>query len=129
LPVKFSLRYTGIQVRDLDRALKFYLDVLGMRMSARIKVPETRGEFAVVRSEGSDHALEINWYADQEYQAGDELDHIAFQVTDLDKAISELKSKGIEPVSSMVETEHSRRTFIIDPDGIWIELYQKRHLA
>jgi len=117
----------GIRVRDLDRALKFYMDVLGMGMSARIKVPETKGEFAVMRLEGSDYALEINWYADQEYQAGDELDHMAFQVADLDEALSELRSKGIEPVSSMVETEHSRRTFITDPDGIWIEVFQKKH--
>jgi catechol 2,3-dioxygenase-like lactoylglutathione lyase family enzyme len=96
-----------------------------MRMSARIRVPETNGEFAVVKSEGSDHTLEINWYENQEYKAGDELDHIAFQVVDLDEALTELKSKGIEPISSIIETEHSRRTFIIDPDGIWIEVFQK----
>ncbi len=126
LPAKFTLRYTGIRVTDLDRALGFYLNVLGMRMTARIKVPQTNGEFAVVKSEDSDHRLEINWYADQEYQSGDELDHIAFQVDDLDEALSELKSKGIEPVSYMRETPNSRWTYIADPDGIWIELYQKK---
>lgn len=126
MTVKFTLRYTAIQVRDLDRSLRFYMDVLGMRMSARIKVPETNGEFAVVRSEGSDHALEINWYADQEYRSGDELDHIAFQVPDLDEALAELKMKGFEPVAPMIETKHTRRTFIRDPDGIWIEIFQRK---
>jgi len=126
LPMKFTLRYTGIRVTDLDRALRFYLDVLGMRLSARIKVPETKGEFAVVRSEGSDHWLEINWYADQEYRSGDELDHIAFQVADLDEALSELKTRGIEPISYVRDTEHSRWTYISDPDGIWIEVYQEK---
>lgn len=124
--VEFSLRYTAIRVTDLDRALDFYLNVLGMRLDTRIKVPETNGEFAIVKSEGSDHWLEINWYADQEYRSGDELDHIAFEVTDLDEALSELKLKGIEPVSYMRDTKNSRSTYIADPDGNWIEIFQKK---
>lgn len=122
----FTLRYTGIRVIDLDRALDFYLNVLGMELVARIKNPYTKGEFAHVKSQGSEHHIEINWYADQEYRLGDELDHIAFQVEDLNNALSYLKSKGFEPVSEIIETEHSRWTYITDPDGIWIEIYQKK---
>lgn len=58
--VMFLFRYTGIRVTDLDRALAFYLDVPRMKLVRRVKVPETKGEFAVVRSEDSDHWLEIN---------------------------------------------------------------------
>ena len=72
----FKLRYTGIQVRDLDSSLKFYTKILGMRVVSRVRVPETRGEFAVVRSDGCDHYLELNWYENQEYRSGDELDHM-----------------------------------------------------
>jgi len=124
--VNFFLRYTGICVTDLDRALDFYLNVLGMELVARIKNPHTNGEFAHVKSKGSNHHIEINWYADKEYRSGDELDHIAFQVEDLDEALSYLKSKGFEPVSDIIETEHSRWTYITDPDGILIEIYQKK---
>ena len=124
--MKFSLRYTAIQVTDLDRALGFYLNVLGMRLATRIKVPETNGELAILKSEGSDHWLEINWYADQEYRSGDELDHIAFEVADLDEALSELKLKGIEPVSYIRDTKNSRWTYISDPDGNWVELFQSK---
>jgi len=123
---KFTLRYTAIQVTDLDRALGFYLDILGMRLVTRIKVPETKGELAIVKSEGAEHWLEINWYADQEYQSGNELDHIAFQVEDLDEALSELKQKGIEPISYVRESKNSRWTYVTDPDGIWIEIFQKK---
>jgi len=124
--VKFSLRYTAIQVTDLDRALDFYLNVLGMRLTTRIKVPETNGELAIVKSEGSDHWLEINYYAGQEYRSGDELDHIAFEVPDLNEALSELKLKGIEAVSHVRDTKNSRWTYIADPDGNWIEIFQKK---
>lgn len=124
--VEFSLRYTAIRVTDLDRALDFYLNVLGMRLDTRIKVPETNGELAIVKSEGSNHWLEINWYADQEYRSGDELDHIAFEVPNLDEALSELKLKGIERISYLRDTKKSRWTYIADPDGNWIEIFQKK---
>ena len=124
--VEFSLRYTAIRVTDLDRALDFYLNVLGMRLDTRIKVPETNGELAIVKSEGSNHWLEINWYADQEYRSGDELDHIAFEVPNLDEALSELKLKGIECISHLRDIKKSRWTYIADPDGNWIEIFQKK---
>lgn len=126
MPVRFTLRYTAIQVTDLDRALNFYLNVLGMRLVTRIEVLETKGELAIVKSDGADHWLEINWYADQQYQSGDELDHVAFQVADLNEALSELKQKGIEPISYVRESKNSRWTYIADPDGIWIEIFQKK---
>jgi lactoylglutathione lyase len=80
-------------VRDLDKAIAFYTDVLGMRLASRTKVAETKGEFAIVRSTESDHYLEINWYDGQVYNSGDELDHIAFEVDDLTAALSELAKK------------------------------------
>ena len=122
----FALRYTGIRVRNLDKALGFYLNVLGMELLAKIKSPHTNGEFAHVKSKNSKHHIEINWYADEKYRSGDELDHIAFQVKDFDKALSYLKTKGYEPVYEIIETEHSKWTYITDPDGIWIEIYQKK---
>jgi len=127
LAVEFTLRYTGIRVTDLDRALEFYSEILGMKLVTRIKVPETNGELAIVKSEGVDHWLEINWYADQKYSPGDELDHIAFQVANLDEALSYLKSKGIEPISYVRESKNSRWTYIPDPDGNWIEIYEEKH--
>ena len=55
MSVKFTMRYTAIEVAHLDRALDFYVGKLGMKLTAKAKVPETKGEFAVVRTEGSDH--------------------------------------------------------------------------
>ncbi len=122
----FKLRYTAIQVRNLERSIDFYTHVLGMHLTSRIKVPETRGEFATVRSGDSEHYLEINWYENQQYHSGDELDHIAFEVTDLDATLRELSAKGIRSVSEIKESPNSKWTYITDPDGIWIEIFQKK---
>jgi hypothetical protein len=60
--VKFILRYTAIEVRNLGRAVDFHTQIMGMKLINRVKVPETNGEFAIVKSEKSEHWLEINWY-------------------------------------------------------------------
>lgn len=122
----FRLRYTAIQVRDLNRSIEFYTHVLGMRLTSHIRVPETRGEYATVRSGDSEHYLEINWYEDQEYHSGDELDHIAFEVPDLDATLRELSAKGVGTVSEIKESPNAKWTYIKDPDGIWIEIFQKK---
>lgn len=126
MTVNFTLRYTGICVKNLDHSLDFYLNVLGMELVARVKSPHTKGEFAHVKSKDSKHHLELNWYVDKDYHVGDDLDHLAFQVKDLNEALSYLKSKGFESVYEIVETTHSKWTYITDPNGIWIELYQKK---
>lgn len=122
--VTFRLRHTAVEVSDLDRSLQFYTEVLGMRVRSHKKVTETNGKMAVLESEGSDHRLEVNHYNGHAYSAGDQLDHIAFEVENLDETLEELKAEGIEPVSYLRQAENARWTYIADPDGIWIEIYQ-----
>jgi len=123
----FRLRYTAIEVTNLERSIQFYTGILGMNLVRRVQVPETFGEFGILKTEGSDHWLEVNWYGNQQqYRAGDGLDHLAFEVGNLDTALAELKTKGIEPVSYIRDTPRARWTYIGDPDGIWVELFQKK---
>ncbi len=124
--VQCKLRYTAIEVRNLGRAIEFYTQVMGMKLTNRVKVPETKGEFATLKSGDSEHWLEINSYEGHAHRSGDELDHIAFEVDSLDAALAELQPRGIEPASYIRETPHSRWTYISDPDGIWIELFQTK---
>jgi lactoylglutathione lyase len=127
--MKFTLTYTGLRVRDLDRSIKFYTEVLGMKLLDRRVAPETKGEFAYVQSEGSEHPIELNWYAEDSpvagpYREGEELDHIAFGVEDLDAAIGYLEERGHALVLGPIESESARWAYVKDPDGIWIEVFQ-----
>ena len=97
-------------------------------MASRVNVQETKGEFAVVKCENCDHYLELNWYEHQEYRSGDELDHIAFEVDDLNLTLTRLAEKDVKPVSYTRESPRSRWTYITDPNGIWIELFQRKYL-
>src|SRR5207244_7390886 len=77
-----GFRYTGIRVRDLDRSIAFYTTVLGMRVTWRMKIRETGGEIAVLKSPHGSQRLELNWYPPRgrylAYRRGDEVDHLAF---------------------------------------------------
>ncbi|HEX9567291.1 MAG TPA: VOC family protein [Thermoplasmata archaeon] len=131
----YRLKYTGIRVKDMDESLRFYTGVLGMEVvDKREPTPPTKGEVVTLRSPGGDQLLELNWYAEGSrfglpYVNGEELDHLSFDVDDLDGAIAELSRKGVEVVIRPCEIGGWygwREAFVKDPNGIWIELLQSK---
>jgi len=99
-----------------------------MQVVRRQHVPETGGEWAELRSIGSKQMLELNWYPDASkffagpYRTGDELDHIAFECEDVERAYRELLEKGARAGHAPFAEGNSWLAYVEDPDGIWIEL-------
>src|SRR6266581_4341853 len=93
---RFAMRYTytGIEVKDLDRSIAFYRDAVGMEYLGRHKIEATGGEVAALRSKGSEHVLELNWYPTSTYREGSELDHLAFECEDVERETRRLLSAG-----------------------------------
>ncbi len=125
--MKASFRYVGIRVCDLERSTDFYSQLLGMRVIGRSRIPETKGEVVNLESEKGGFNLELNWYEkDSPYNAaytpGEGLDHLAFKVDDLTKALAEAEVAGY-PTILEVKAGKSRWAYIEDPDGNWIELW------
>ena len=121
--VKAKFDYTGIRVRNLDVSIKFYTEKLGMQLLGRQRIKETNGEIADLKSPDGEQKLELNWYGDRRfYGNGDEVDHLAFVVADVDAALAELRSQGVEVAMEAFNEAESRLAFVKDPDGIWIEL-------
>ncbi|HXQ92782.1 MAG TPA: VOC family protein [Nitrososphaerales archaeon] len=124
-----TFSYTGIIVRDLERSIKFYRDVMRMKLKTRIVNPYTKGEFAVMSNENGDGPnLELNWYSEKkDYVNGDELDHLGFLVPDARSELERLRKLGIEIEAEPYESENVVVFFVKDPDGIWIEIYSKKN--
>ncbi|MGA2663804.1 MAG: VOC family protein [Nitrososphaerales archaeon] len=123
--MKFRIYYAGIRVRDLDRSVRFYTKLLGMKVSQKGTMPHG-GKYVHLKSPGSGKMLELNWYPDgsrffTEYREGEEMDHLAFVVDDVKKAHAWLVKKGVEVAVSPEESEGTE-VYVKDPDGIWIEL-------
>lgn len=129
--MRYRLTYFGVQVRDMDRSIRFYSEALGMQVERRQRVEETGGEWAELRSPGTAPILELNWYPDDSlffkgpYQNGDELDHIAFECEDVEKAYRELLAAGASPGHGPFREGGSLLAYVRDPDGIWIELFDR----
>jgi len=126
--MKAKFTYVGIRVTDLQKSIDFYTRVLGMKLMHRSKIKLTKGETADLVSEQGGFALELNYYEkdspyNTRYVVGEGLDHLAFGVDNLDRALKEAESAGYRTILEL-KSEVSRWVFVEDPDGIWVELFQ-----
>lgn len=128
--MKSAFMYTGIRVRDLDRAIDFFTRVLGMTVQARIKLGRTKGEFANLLSDDGTHWLELNWYAadspvEGPFREGDELDHLGFEVEDLPAALRLLKAEGYVPRYGPYHAGGWDYAFVPVVDGLWLDVFHR----
>lgn len=125
--MKCKFTYVGIRVTDLQKSIDFYTRLLGMKVTGRSKIERTQGEVVSLESEQGGFSLELNYYERgspffSEYVVGEALDHLAFNVEDLTKALEEARANGYKVISEM-KTDKSRWAYVEDPSGIWIELF------
>jgi lactoylglutathione lyase len=133
--LNFRFIYTGIRVKDMDESIKFYTEVLGMEIvEKRERTEPTKGEGVTLKSPNSNQLLELNFYERDSpfftpYENGEDLDHLAFDVENLESAISDLRRKGVEIVVEPYQIGKEagwKEAFIRDPNGIWVEFLQRK---
>jgi lactoylglutathione lyase len=125
--MKSKFTYVGIRVTNLQKSIDFYTRVLGMKAINRGKIEQTKGETVALQGESSGFVLELNYYErdspySNKYIVGEGLDHLAFKVEDLDKALEEAHKEG-HPAILQMKSPEGKWAYIEDPDGIWIELF------
>jgi lactoylglutathione lyase len=125
--MKSKFTYVGIRVTNLQKSIDFYTKILGMTVTGRGKIAQTKGETVGLQSEKDAFILELNYYGkdspyNTKYSAGEALDHLAFKVDDLDKALEEARKAGHRTLLEM-KADGGRWAYVEDPDGIWIELF------
>jgi lactoylglutathione lyase len=120
-----------LRVGDLDRALNFYVEVLGMRVLRRKDYPGGRftNVFVGYGDEASAAALELthNWDT-RTYDLGSGYGHVAIEVDDVHKACQEVRKRGGKVTREAGPMKHGTTViaFIEDPDGYKIEFVQKK---
>lgn len=123
--------HTMLRVGDLDRSLKFYTEVLGMRLLRRNDYPDGKFTLAFIgygdESEGAVIELTHNWGVES-YEMGTGYGHIALEVDDAYKACEEIKARGGVVTREAGPMKHGTTViaFVQDPDGYKVELIQKR---
>ena len=124
------LLHTMIRVGDLDRSIRFYTEVLGMKVIRRKDYPEGKFTLAFVgygdESEGAVIELTHNWET-KSYDLGNGFGHIAIAVADACKACEGVKKLGgkVTREPGPMKFGASVIAFVEDPDGYKIEFIQR----
>jgi len=119
-----------LRVGDLQRALDFYIGVLGMKLLRRKDYPEGRFTLAFVgygeESEGAVLELTHNWDT-KSYELGNGYGHVAIEVEDAYRACEEVKKRGGRVTREAGPMKHGTTViaFAEDPDGYKIEFIQR----
>ena len=116
--------HTMVRVSDLDRSLDFYCTKLGLVELRRYDEPKGRFTNVFLAALGDDSAqveLTYNWDP-EEYGAGRNFGHLAYQVENIYALCQHLMDKG---VTINRPPRDGRMAFVRSPDGISIELLQK----
>ena len=120
-----KLLHTRYRVKDLEKTVSFYKDVLGLQEIRRhtsgrgsqlvfFKAPESEEEIELCKFDESGPII-----------VGPDLTHLAFEVDDLDKFAKEAAAKGY-PLSDGPHTSSSGRIAFVDaPEGYEIELIER----
>jgi catechol 2,3-dioxygenase-like lactoylglutathione lyase family enzyme len=137
--------HTGITVSDIDRAIRFWRDVMGFEVTEKVRrggaffetITGVRGaeiDIAYVKAPG--HLIELLEYVKPDKAASQARPcdpghmHQCFTVDNIDAVVEAARAGGFEPVGPIqtVATgprKGARAVYVRDPDGIVLEFIEE----
>lgn len=121
--------HTMLRVGSLERSIKFYTEVLGMKVLRQHDYPDGQFTLAFVGyGDEKDHTvLELTYnYGVESYDMGKAYGHIAIEVDDAYKACDAVRNAGGKVIREAGPMMHGTTViaFIEDPDGYKVEFIQ-----
>ena len=124
-----NLNHFLVLTRDLEATRDFYVDILGLEDGYRPPFAFD-GHWIYLGDRAVIHVAELGDYLKRRDRAHDasengttgSIDHIAFEATGLRDMIARLEKHGIAASHRKVPNLDLHQVFVIDPNGIRIEL-------
>ena len=121
--------HTMLRVGNMQRSVKFYTEVLGMKLLRTTDRPEQKYSLAFVGYDDEKRAavLELTYnYGVERYELGTAFGHVAIGVPDVKQACEKVRTNGgrVTREAGPVKGGTSVIAFVEDPDGYKIEFIQ-----
>ena len=129
-----KVNHIGIAVKDIEKSLEVYQDLLGLELEGQHNVEEQKvltaffpvGETHIELIQPTEGNVGMTKFLDKR---GEGVHHICFEVDDLKKALKELKERGarlIDEEPRAIEDGKKKMAFLHPKStgGVLIELYQ-----
>jgi len=121
-----KLEHIGVMVKDMDASIRFYTEVLGLKLVKRDRLADGV-ELSFLSFPGSDNIeIELIGRGHDGLPDNGLVHHIAFTVSDIQAEIDRLKSLGVKLMDETPRTilKGDRIAFFFGPDGERLEFFQ-----
>ncbi|CRG84092.1 lactoylglutathione lyase [Talaromyces islandicus] len=148
-PSTYRFNHTMLRVKSPETSLKWYQEVLGMKLIRTRKNPDAKFDLYFLAYPGANPAIdeasptpgsdwegivELTWNYGTETQEGpvyhngndqpQGFGHICITVDDLDAACARFESLGVNWKKRLTDGRMKNVAFILDPDNYWVEVVQ-----
>jgi len=133
MPKVKQINHVAVVVQDLEMALLFWRDALGMELQELRDVPAEKSKVAFLPLSGSEVELVLPTTQDSgiaKYLAkrGPGMHHICLEVDDIEGMLAQLRSKSVRLINEEPRTASDGKKYaFIHPEstaGVLVELYQ-----
>jgi methylmalonyl-CoA/ethylmalonyl-CoA epimerase len=133
MPKVKRINHVAVVVQDMERALSFWRDALGMELQGLRDVAAEKSQVAFLPLPGSEVELvqpttDDSGVAKYLAKRGPGMHHLCLEVDDIEGMMSQLKSKGIRLINEEPRTTADGKKYaFIHPEsasGVLVELYQ-----
>jgi len=143
----YRMNHSMIRVKDAEKSLSFYQDVMGMKLLRTSEAPQAKFNlyflgYGVSAAGGSTSSLEglleLTWNygtekdPDFKYHDGNAepqgFGHICISVDDIQAACDRFEQKGVNWKKRLTDGRMKNIAFVLDPDGYWIEVIQNERI-
>ena len=117
-----QIAHVCIFARDLNETAKWYHDVLGFEIT--FNFTKDGGPFGFYLDAGAGTFVEVFPKSEAEFAETDRINHICFEMVDLDSALAHFDQLGIPYRPKAVGVDDTYQSWITDPNGTKIELFE-----